>query len=286
MQAAAEASDGAVSIRLRPRGWLDPGGEGSFDGLARGETDLALGVPGGEGAWFARASLAELPGFGRNAAEATRRLWRSRVDLLVDDDGRARALGLWLGDRPILMSPHKPVRRIADLAGFRVAVRSPVQAQALAALGATPVTVPVLADALEDGIVDGVLASPSRIESAGLDALARFFTVGLPFGRPPAILAVATHLWRALPPAERAAIEHVSGAAWSLAASAALERAGAEALARLRRSPLHQVIELSPGEVARGARRLAKVRGRLAAALERRGVPAGRIISELLDGRP
>ena len=114
------------------------------------------------------------------------------------------------------------------------------------------------------------------------DEVAKYFTTGLPLGRSPFFLVMNRDTWKKQSDAHKDIIRKTTGRAMSVKGSAFYIKAGKRGLGKVMKSDKHEVIELK----GQGPRRsdvaaLMKSRAAQVAALEKRGVPAKKILAAM-----
>jgi TRAP-type C4-dicarboxylate transport system substrate-binding protein len=249
------------------------------DGIA----DITFGLQGYTSKQFPRTTLIELPAVAADAIEATRKMWAVFDQHLAIEYQRVKVLALWGNEGPLLMSRDKPIRKIDDLKGLKVRVPSKDQADLIAALGGTPVSMPAseMYRALSTGIVDVLLVPSTVISSFKIGEVAKYYTTGLLFGRSPFFLAMNQKSYDNLSKDHKTIVDKTTGRALSLVGAKVYEEEGAKDLEGVRKSGKHEVINFSPEEVKKGNALLVKARDQIVAGMEKNGVPAKAILAAL-----
>ena len=181
------------------------------------------------------------------------------------------------------MTRDKPIRAIADMKDLKFRVPSKTQGEAIRALGAVPVFMPInrVYNALNTGVIDGVLTGPSTVRSFKFDEVAKYYTTGLPLGRSPFFLVMNKRTWKAQTAEHKALIKKTTGRALSIKGSKFYIRAGKSGLAKVQKSPNHEVIAMSGAELKKGTAILMKSRAAQVEALEKNGIPAKKILKAM-----
>lgn len=282
----AKLSNGSLKIRIYPGGELGKGPQEQFKRAVDGIADIAFGLQGYTSKLFPRTTLFELPAVAADAVETTNKMWDIFDKYLAPEYERVTVLALWSNEGPVLMARDKPIRKIDDLKGMKVRVPSKDQADLIAVLGATPVSMAAseMYRALSTGVVDALMVPPSVISSFKIGEVAKYYTTGLAFGRSPFFLAMNKRAYDALSKEHKAIIDRTTGRSLSLVGAKVYEQEGAEDLNRVRKSGKHEVIDLPAGEVKKGNALLIKVRDKIVASLEKEGVPAKAILAAMGAG--
>ncbi|MDH3446016.1 MAG: TRAP transporter substrate-binding protein [Deltaproteobacteria bacterium] len=276
-------SKGSLKVRIYPGGELGKGPREQFKRAVDGIADITFGLQGYTSKLFPRTTLIELPAVAVDAIDATKKLWNVLDKHLSVEYQRVKLLALWTNDGPVLMSKEKPIRKIDDLKGLKVRVPSKDQADLIANLGATPVSMPAseMYRSLSTGVVDVLLVPSTVITSFKIGEVAKFYSTGLTFGRSPFFLAMNRNSYKGLSPEHKSIVDNTTGISISLVGAKAYEAEGAEELDRVRKSEKHEVIDLPAEEVKRGNALLIKARDQIVARLEKEGVSAKAILAAM-----
>lgn len=279
----AKLSNGSLKVRIYPGGELGKGPQEQFKRAVDGIADITFGLQGYTSKQFPRTTLIELPAVAADAIEATRKVWDVFNQHLAVEYQRVKVLALWGNEGPLLMSRDKPIRKIDDLKGLKVRVPSKDQADLIAALGGTPVSMPAsdMYRALSTGVVDVLLVPSTVISSFKIGEVAKYYTTGLLFGRSPFFLAMNQKSYDSLSKEHKAIIDKTTGRELSLVGAKVYEEEGAKDLEGVRKSGKHEVISFSPEEVRKGNALLVKARDQIVAGLEKDGVPAKAILAAM-----
>lgn len=279
----AKLSEGSLKVRIYPGGELGKGPQEQFKRAVDGIADITFGLQGYTSKQFPRTTLIELPGVASDAIQATNKMWDVFDQHLAVEYQRVKVLALWGNEGPILMSRDKPIRKIDDLKGMKIRVPSKDQADLIAALGATPVSMPAsdMYRALSTGVVDALMVPSTVISSFKIGEVARYYTTGLIFGRSPFFLVMNKGAYEGLSKEHKAIIDKTTGRSLSLVGARAYEEEGAKDLDRVRKSGRHEVVAFSDDEAKKANVLLIKARGQIVARLESEGVPAKTILAAM-----
>jgi TRAP-type C4-dicarboxylate transport system substrate-binding protein len=278
----AKATNNALTVRIYPGGALGKGPVAQFKRAVDGIADVTFGLPGFTSKIFPRTGVIELPGVAKDAVAAANQLWDA-FPLLAPEWRRVEVLALWTNERQTLLTKKKAVRSIADLKDMKIRVPSKTQGITLKALGAVPVFMPInrVYNALNTGVIDGVMTGPSTIGSFKFDEVAKYFTTGMPLGRSPFFLVMNRDTWKKQSDAHKDIIRKTTGRAMSIKGSAFYIKAGKRGLAKVSKSDKHEVIVMKGAALAEATAALMKSRADQIAALEKRGVPAKKILAAM-----
>lgn len=278
----AEASGGALTVKIYPGGALGKGPVAQFKRAVDGIADITFGLQGFTSKLFPRTGIIELPGMAKDAVAGANKLWDA-FPRLAPEYKRVKVLALWTNENQVLMTRKKAVRSIADMKGLKFRVPSKTQGNAIKALGAVPVFMPItrVYNALNTGVIDGVMTGPSTILSFKFHEVAKYFTVGLPIGRSPFFIVMNKKAWDDLSAGNKALIEKTTGRALSVKASKFYMKAGRKGLAIVAKSKKHEIIRLSDAEKAKAVSLLQASRAKQVADLEKKGIPAREILTAM-----
>ena len=278
----AKMSAGGLTVKIFPGGALGKGPAAQFKRAVDGVADITFGLPGYTASLFRRTGIIELPDVAKSGPDGANKLWDAFAEI-SSDWSKVKVLALWVGEAQVLMTKNKPVRTVADIKGMKIRTPSKMQAEAIKALGGTPVPMPIIKvyNALNTGVIDAVLTGPSAIRSFKLGEVARYFTTGLPTGRSPFFLVMNRKSWDGLSDEQRALVDKTTGRALSVKASETYERLSKSALDSVGKTGRHEVIALPADEVKAGTALLLENRARLVAQMEKDGVPARKILAAM-----
>jgi TRAP-type C4-dicarboxylate transport system substrate-binding protein len=175
-----ERTGGTVTIEIYPGGALAPA-PSIYEIVASGAQDLGWTMPGYTPGRFPITQIIEAPFMfenARQATEATAKLW-DEFEAFRAEYKDVHTLAVWAMDTGDLFTRQKPVRTLKDIAGLTIRAPSPLQSQALEAMGARPVSLPgpEIFDAIERGVIDGYKLANSATQVFDLGKTSRYRTV-------------------------------------------------------------------------------------------------------------
>lgn len=249
----ADKTDGELIIEIFPARQLGGSPPGQYNMAVGGIADIAFGLQGYTASRFPLSTVSELPGFANSAKDATAKLWTLWDEFLEREYHDTKLLAIWTADISIIATRDKPIRSLKDLEGMRIRTPSRLAGEALAALGASPVSMPIteVYTSLERGIVDGVQIPASAIKSFDLIEVANYFTVGAPLGFSPYFLTMNQSSYQGLPDDLRRILDGTIGKVLSNKAASAYERDREEVLAAIRENSKAEIVEIKKEERAR-----------------------------------
>jgi TRAP-type C4-dicarboxylate transport system substrate-binding protein len=275
-------SSGSLTVKIYPGGALGKGPVAQFKRAVDGVTDIAFGLQGFTSKLFPRTGIIELPGMSVTASAAAGKLWDA-YSLLAPEYRRVKVLAMWTNESQVLMTRNKPIHTVADIKDMKFRVPSKTQGNAIKALGGVPVFMPInrVYNALNTGVIDGILTGPSTIKSFKFNEVAKYFTVGLPLGRSPFFLVMNKNSWSKLSAEHKALVDKTTGRALSIKASKFYMKAGKGGLSKVRKSAKHEVFEMTGAELQKATMILNASRAKQIADLEKKGIPALKIMKAM-----
>ena len=275
-------SGGSLAPRVYPGGELGKGPVAQFKRVVDGVADITFGLQGYTSKLFPRTTMSELPILCGDSVDCTGKVWKA-IKQIAPEYKRVKILGIWTTGTPILMTKSKPIRSIDDIKGMKIRTPSKAQAALIKALGATPVAMPITKayNSLNTGVVDALMVPPSVIRSFKIGEVAKYYTLGLPFGNSPQFLLMNKKSYDGLSAAHKALVDKTTGEALSMKAAKVYVKAEAGGLKMVTGTGKHEIIKLSAAEVAKGRKLLEKARAAQVTDLEKKGIPAKAILKAM-----
>lgn len=207
--AVAEATDGAVTVRIYNGGELGAGPADQYARVVDGVAEFAFGLPGYTASTFPLTLLTELPGV-LTEEGGTEAIWEN-IDLFTPEYRRVQLISLWSNARNVLYTRDRPVRTPADIAGMKIRVPSRNAGLVVEAWGGSPVSMPVseIYNALQTGVIDGALIDGTATHAFRLGEVANFLTVGMDTTISPFFIIMSRDAFDSLPPDHQAALLEV-----------------------------------------------------------------------------
>lgn len=245
----AEATGGAVTVKLYNGGELGAGPADQYSRVVDGVAEFAIGLPGYTAANFPLTLLTELPGV-ITEEDGTAAIWKN-IDLFQPEFQRVKLVALWSSASNLLYTRDKAVRTPADIKGMKIRVPSRNAGLEVEAWGGSPVSMPVseIYNALQTGVIDGAMIDGTATKAFKLGEVANYLTVGMNTTISPFYILMNRDAFDGLTPDQQAAIEAAGREASVLGNQVQLTEAakGIEAFAAM---PGKDVIRLSPEEAA------------------------------------
>jgi TRAP-type transport system periplasmic protein len=281
-----ERSGGTIHIEIYAGGALAPG-PSVYEIVAAGAQDIGWTMPGYTPGRFPITQIIEAPFLfddARLGTEAAWDLWEEFEEFRAEYRD-VHVLALWAMDTGDLFTRDRAVRRLEDLAGLTIRAPSPLQSQSLAALGASPVSLPGpdIYDAVERGVIHGYKLANSATRVFDLGRVTRY-RVACRCYTGAFVLVMNRGSWNRLSPEQQEVMTALTGREFSLRIASA-HQALADAVNREYWPEAGvETITLSDEEFARWRRAVQPVFDRWIAEREASGVP-GRRMADLMFER-
>jgi TRAP-type transport system periplasmic protein len=214
-------SSGRLKCQLYPSMQLGGTAAQLYDQVRDGVADVVWTLPGYTAGRFPVMEVFELPFMMSNAEVASRAAWEFYEKHGRHEFREVRPLAVHVHDAGYLHTRERQVRTLADFKGLKLRAPTRQTNRLLAALGATPVSMPVtaLADAMAKGVIDGAVVPWEVVPAVKVQEAARFHTETDP--NLPAmytavfLLAMNRNTYDGLPPELKAVIDSNSGLEFS-----------------------------------------------------------------------
>ena len=210
-------SAGRLKCQLYPSMQLGGTAPQLFDQARDGIADVVWTLPGYTAGRFPRMEVFELPFVIGDAEAASKAAWEFYEKHARDEFREVRPLAVHVHDAGYLHTREKQVRTLADFRGLKLRAPTRQTNRLLAALGATPVSMPVtaLADAMSKGVIDGAVIPWEVVPAVKVQEIARYHTetdANMPAMYTAVfLLAMNRKTYDGLPPDLRAVIDRNSG---------------------------------------------------------------------------
>jgi TRAP-type transport system periplasmic protein len=205
---------GRVKVRLLPKPVATPAG--TYDAVRSGVADVSFSVHGYTPGRFVLTKLAELPLMGASAettSVAYQRVHDRHLARAGEHEG-VKVLALFTHGPGMVFSSQRPVLEPADLRGLKFRVGGGMSHDIGMALGAHVTLKPATEaqELIRAGVMDGAFFPAEAITTFGLQTLVKHVTE-VPGGlyNTSFVMLMNLERWQALPNADRAAIDSVSG---------------------------------------------------------------------------
>jgi TRAP-type C4-dicarboxylate transport system substrate-binding protein len=205
----AEATDGAVTIKVFPGGALGGNPAEQYNRALNGVAEISFGLPGYTASKFPMTLMTELPGV-LSEDSATAAIWED-IDFLRDEYKRVHLLSIWTNGENVLYTRDKPVRSLADVKGMKIRVPSRNAGLIVESWGAVPVSMPVpeIYNAMQTGVIDAILIDSTATYAFRFGEVAKYVTSGMNGSISPFVLFMNRNAYRGLAADHRAALDDI-----------------------------------------------------------------------------
>ncbi len=258
----AEATEGRVKIRVLAKPLGKP--PAHFDMAVEGVADITYGLHSfTRDERFAASRVGQFSFLGDDAVSASVAFWKVYTgDLGADAEHKGtKLLGLFVHGPGALHNGVRQIESAADLAGLKIRVPGGYINELMSGLGATTqfMSAGEVYEKLSRGVIDGVTFTMEALTAFKLTDDIKF-TLTVPGGLYNTTWFVAMNQakWDSLSPADQAAIEGVSGAAFAELVGAAWNKADEVAIAKIEKAgvKIHPASQTFLAEVSQRAKDL------------------------------
>lgn len=211
------ASNGRIRFQIYPSMQIGGTPGQLFDQAKDGVADIVWTLPGYTPGRFPKSEVFELPLLVQSGEQASRAAWDYSQKHLLDEFRGVKLLAVHTHDAGQLHMVRKPIHTLEELRGVKLRAPNRVATKMLAALGASPVSVPFTAlhESLGKGILDGLFITWEALPSTRLNDTLKHHTE-MPAGSPALytsvlVMAMNEASYKALPAELRTIIDRHSG---------------------------------------------------------------------------
>jgi TRAP-type transport system periplasmic protein len=277
-----ERSGGRLKVTIYPGSTLGKPAD-HFDLVKNGIADMGFISPGYTPGRFPLVSVAELPLLFKTGKGGSQAVWSLSDKYLKNEFGDVKVLWIWVHPPGQFHLARKPVKVLEDLAGLKIRAGTPMLANMVRALSATPVSIaaPETYQALERGVVDGTVFPWEAIASFKLAEVLRFHTVVNLYASP-LVTVMNQKRYDSLPPDLRKVIDDLSGAWGAEFTGAAWDRNEQDGIEAARKVGA-TVYAVPAEERQRWAARLQSVEDEWVKTMEGKGLPGRQLLGDLRE---
>ena len=173
-----EATDGQVKITTYPGGTLLTGPE-TYQGVVEGVADVGISVYAYTRGRFPVLETAMLPGLSYDSAKVASKVATELIKKYNPEELQDTKQLMTFSTGPGHLLMQKTVRTQADLKGLEIGATAGPRGDALAMLGATPVTLPMpeAYEAMSRGVIQGIISAPEALQGFKLGELIDSMTI-------------------------------------------------------------------------------------------------------------
>ncbi len=156
-----------------------------FDQVRDGIADIVWTVPTYSAGRFLKSEAFELPFMARTAKGGSQALWTYVQKNSLDEFKGVKPLFMHVHDGALFHFKDKKPARLEDMKGLKIRAATRINAQMIAAIGATPVQMPLPAvpEALAKGVMDGASVPWEGVPAIKLQEIAKY-ALETPIGAP------------------------------------------------------------------------------------------------------
>jgi len=176
-------------------------------------------------------------------------------------------------------STKKPIRKLEDFKGVKIAAPGTVAQMVTTAMGATPINVPApeLYLALQRGVVDCTFWSWTGLNTFNLHELTKYHTtVGINISA--FALVMNKDKWNSLSPEDQKIIDGISGLSLARVAGKAWWDEDLASIEKARKMAGVEIIQLPDSELQRWRNQVQPIRDKWIQSMEAKGMPAKKIV--------
>jgi TRAP-type C4-dicarboxylate transport system substrate-binding protein len=231
-----------------------------YDRLTNGVVEIAFATVGPIVTQFPKSMVSSLPFETNNGREGSIALWRVQErGLLADEFAKVHPLAM-IAFANVSFHSRKPIAKLEDVHGMKIATQSRLMGQVSEAFGGTPVTLAVndFYQALSRGTVDAAATAWPAVKAFKIIEIVTTH-IEEPLGGEGAFNAMNQETYAKLPAKARAAVDKYSGPVFSEWVGTAIDESEEASRANARAMPDHKLVKLAPAEEARWKARVAPV---------------------------
>ena len=240
--AATKDSKGTIRIETYPGGTLGRNPRAQLKLMYDGVADMTWMVPSYTPGRFPDNSVFELPGFFKNATEASLTIWRMYKKGMLRGYDNMKVVML-VCTHPYGVHAKTPITKVSDFKGRKVRAGGPIFATAIRAMGGTPVGMPApaVAESLSRGVIDSVAFEWNGYVAFRTAEVAKFHYMAN-LGCAPLLLGMNKKRYESLPKAGRDAIDKNSGELSSVRFGKLHDKINSSLLAKYSKASDHKVV--------------------------------------------
>ncbi len=246
------AAGGTIDIKIFPGGTV-ANFHNAYDRVVNGVIEMAFSTMGSVAGLFVKSNVSSLPFEAENSVEASLAEWRMYASgVTASDYEKVVPLGLFTFSSTNLHT-QKPIQRMEDLNGMKLAGGGRINADTLQLLGAVPITMTPAEyyQAINRGLIQGSTLSWPGVLVFKTFEVAPYHLTNVPFGLAGGYVIMNKAAYAKLPADARAAIDKYSGEAFARRLGIGGEKADAHILATMKKNANQHFTKLSEAELAR-----------------------------------
>jgi TRAP-type C4-dicarboxylate transport system substrate-binding protein len=250
-QAVEKDSVGAVKFTVFAGGGVVNSKNG-YDRLTNGVVDALYGTISDTPGQFPRTDVSSMPFEVNRSVDASTALWRLYEKGLISMEFEAvHPLAIFVFNASRFHA-NRPIAKMEDLKGLKVAVFSRMLSEIANDLGAVPVTVSTteIYETMNRGLAQLCIMGWTGTQTFRIDEVTKFH-LDAPLGSSPGTMLMNKQTYAKLPATVKAAVDKNAGLPYALLMARSSDTVEAQVRERTRGKPGHTVAELDPAELAR-----------------------------------
>jgi TRAP-type C4-dicarboxylate transport system substrate-binding protein len=277
-----EKSGGRLKVTIFPGGTLGKPAD-HFDMAKDGIADIVFIAPGYTPGRFPLISVTELPLLFRSAKGGSQAVWSLSDKYFKAEFKDVKLLWIWVHPPGQFHLAKKQVKVVEDLAGLKIRAGTPMLANMVKGLGATPVSIaaPETYTALERGVVDGTVFPWEAIQGFKLAEVLRYHAV-VNLYVAPLVTLMNQKKYDSLPPDLRKVIDDLSGAWGAEFTGAAWDRNENHGIEAAKKAGA-TIYNVPAEERQRWGAKLKSVEEEWVKSMEAKGLPGRQLLSDLRE---
>jgi len=231
-----------------------------YDRLTNGVVEIAYATVGPIITQFPKSAVSSLPFETNNAHEGSMALWKVQErGLLADEFAKVHPLAM-IAFANVSFHSRKPIAKLEDIQGMKIATQSRLMGQVSEAFGGTPVSLAVndFYQALSRGTVDAAATAWPAVKAFKIIEVVTTH-IEEPLGGEGAFNAINQETYAKLPAKARAAVDKYSGPVFSEWVGAAIDESESASRDTAKTMSDHKLVKLAPAEEARWKARVQPV---------------------------
>ncbi len=256
----------------------------AYEAAVTGIADISEGIIYSTPGVFPLTEMIMLPdlGLGGSSVPYCQNMWKAykTVPEVAKDWKAVKVLWLHAAAPTVFMMRDKPIYKLEDLSGLKIRVSGSTSVRIGEQLGFSPVSLSIgeIYQAQEKGVIDGSLMNYELLSSRRMGEVTKSMT-RVPLVTDAFFMVMNLDAWNSLSPEHKAVIESLSGdfavdlagKVWDMN-----DQIGEKAY------PNIQYITPAPEEMKRFQEKLAPIKFEYADALEKKGLPARRVLDVMM----
>jgi TRAP-type C4-dicarboxylate transport system substrate-binding protein len=244
-------SGGAVKFTLFAGGQVVSSKNG-YDRLQNGIVDALYGTISDTPGQFPRTDVSSMPFEVNKSVDASTALWRLYERHFIDMEfTKVHPLAIFVFNASRFHA-NRPITKMEDLKGLKVAVFSRMLSEIANNLGATPVTVATteIYETMQRNLAQLCIMGWTGTQTFKIDEVTKYH-LDAPLGSSPGYMLMNKDTYAKLPAKVKAAVDKNAGRPFSIKMGNNSDTVEAQVRERTKGKPGHTVAELTPAELAR-----------------------------------